>query len=147
MTWATAALTSLLKGAGTRLVQLNGELEASRDDLERRVAERTDALKAAQARVIQQQAHHALAEARPLSARCDDDIVDPRALARVRDRASGGDHFTVFVLGDDPRARLEVRVRDLFPSETIVPIRVRQEHGDRARVAWRRVHRERHICW
>ncbi len=55
VTWATSSLTSLLKGAGARLEQLNAELATSRDDLERRVAERTDALRASQARVIQQE--------------------------------------------------------------------------------------------
>ena len=40
---------------GDRLGQLNAELEAHRADLERRVAERTDALRASQAREIQQE--------------------------------------------------------------------------------------------
>lgn len=54
-TWASSALASLLKDRGARLEALNAELEAHRDDLERRVAERTDALHASQARGIQQE--------------------------------------------------------------------------------------------
>jgi signal transduction histidine kinase len=55
VTWASASLAALLKGAGARLEQLNAELEDHRDALERRVAERTDALRASQARSIQQE--------------------------------------------------------------------------------------------
>jgi signal transduction histidine kinase len=52
-TWATSALATLLKNAGARLEQLNVELEGNRAELERRVAERTAALRASQAREIQ----------------------------------------------------------------------------------------------
>ncbi|MHC5539072.1 sensor histidine kinase, partial [Singulisphaera rosea] len=41
VTWASWALATLLKRTGARLEQLNAELEANRDELERRVAERT----------------------------------------------------------------------------------------------------------
>jgi two-component system NtrC family sensor kinase len=54
-TWASSALANLLKDRGARLEQLNAELEANREALERRVAERTDALRASQARGIQQE--------------------------------------------------------------------------------------------
>jgi signal transduction histidine kinase len=54
-TWASSALANLLKDRGARLEQLNAELEANREELERRVAERTAALRASQARVIQQE--------------------------------------------------------------------------------------------
>jgi two-component system NtrC family sensor kinase len=55
VTWASASLASLLKRAGARLEQLNAELKDHRDALEHRVAERTDALRASQARSIQQE--------------------------------------------------------------------------------------------
>src|SRR5579883_2367370 len=55
VTWASSALSSLLKATGSELEQVNAELEAHRAELEQRVAERTDALRASQARVIQQE--------------------------------------------------------------------------------------------
>ncbi|MCA1686145.1 MAG: two-component sensor histidine kinase [Planctomycetia bacterium] len=55
VTWATSALATLLRASGDRLELLNAALEQNRSDLERRVAERTDALRASQARAIQQE--------------------------------------------------------------------------------------------
>jgi signal transduction histidine kinase len=55
VTWACVALADLLKSAGRRLERLNGDLQRNRAELERRVAERTDALRASQARLIQQE--------------------------------------------------------------------------------------------
>ncbi|MGO9598776.1 MAG: sensor histidine kinase [Isosphaeraceae bacterium] len=55
VTWASASLTGLLKAAGTKLELLNGELVLARAELEQRVAERTDALRTSQARMIQQE--------------------------------------------------------------------------------------------
>ncbi|MEJ7638332.1 MAG: histidine kinase dimerization/phospho-acceptor domain-containing protein, partial [Singulisphaera sp.] len=55
VTWASSSLASMLKGAGSDLERLNAALEAHHAQLERRVAERTDALRASQARVIQQE--------------------------------------------------------------------------------------------
>jgi len=52
-TWASASLASLLRRTGARLELLNAELEANHAELELRVAERTDALRASQAREIQ----------------------------------------------------------------------------------------------
>jgi signal transduction histidine kinase len=54
VTWASSALASLLKAAGEEWQVLNNELVNTRSELEVRVAERTDALRASQARVIQQ---------------------------------------------------------------------------------------------
>jgi two-component system NtrC family sensor kinase len=53
VTWASSSLATLLRVMGDRLGQLNAELEAHRADLERRVAERTAALRASRAREIQ----------------------------------------------------------------------------------------------
>jgi len=55
VTWASSALAGLLKAAGDQLQVLNSELVRVRAELEERVAERTDALRTTQARVIQQE--------------------------------------------------------------------------------------------
>jgi signal transduction histidine kinase len=54
-TWASSSLAGLLRAAGEKLQALNFELVRTRSELEERVAERTDALRASQARVIQQE--------------------------------------------------------------------------------------------
>jgi two-component system, NtrC family, sensor kinase len=53
--WASSSLGSVLNAAGVRLEGLNEALERHRAELEERVAERTKALRASQARVIQQE--------------------------------------------------------------------------------------------
>ena len=55
VTWASSSLAGSLRAAGEEFARLNAELARTREDLERRVAERTDALRASQARVIQQE--------------------------------------------------------------------------------------------
>lgn len=55
VTWASSSLAGMLKAGGERLRQLNADLERNREELERRVAERTAALRASQARVIHQE--------------------------------------------------------------------------------------------
>jgi signal transduction histidine kinase len=55
VTWASSSLAGSLRGAGLELAHLNSELNGSRAELEERVAQRTDALRASQARVIQQE--------------------------------------------------------------------------------------------
>ena len=55
VTWASSSLAGSLHAAGQELERLNGELAVARKDLELRVEERTDALRASQARVIQQE--------------------------------------------------------------------------------------------
>jgi signal transduction histidine kinase len=54
-TWASSSLAGSLHAAGQDLKRLNSELASAREDLEERVAERTDALRTSQARVIQQE--------------------------------------------------------------------------------------------
>lgn len=54
-TWSTTALASLLKATGERLRQVNAELERHGAVLEQRVEERTEALRASQARVLHQE--------------------------------------------------------------------------------------------
>ena len=55
VTWASSSLAGSLHEAGEELERLNAELAMARADLERRVEERTEALRASQARVIQQE--------------------------------------------------------------------------------------------
>ncbi|MGP0066936.1 MAG: sensor histidine kinase [Isosphaeraceae bacterium] len=55
VTWASSSLAGSLRSAGEEFARLNRELARNREDLERRVVERTDALRASQARVIQQE--------------------------------------------------------------------------------------------
>ena len=55
VTWASSSLAGSLHAAGQELEHLNLELAAARKDLEKRVEDRTDALRASQARVIHQE--------------------------------------------------------------------------------------------
>jgi signal transduction histidine kinase len=55
VTWASSSLAGSLRAAGEEFARLNGELASARAELERRVEERTSALRASQARVIQQE--------------------------------------------------------------------------------------------
>ena len=55
VTWASSSLASVLRATGARLERLNADLEQHRGELEGRVAERTQALRASQARVIHQE--------------------------------------------------------------------------------------------
>ncbi len=54
-TWACSSLAGSLRAAGDEFARLNGELALAHQELERRVEERTNALRASQARVIQQE--------------------------------------------------------------------------------------------
>lgn len=55
LTWAASALATILRATGQRLGQVNQALERNAEELERRVAERTAALRASEARFIQQE--------------------------------------------------------------------------------------------
>lgn len=55
VTWTSSSLANLLKRAGARQLELNADLERNREELELRVQERSDALRASQARVIHQE--------------------------------------------------------------------------------------------
>ncbi len=55
VTWACVGLAALRREAARHLERLNAELQTNRDELERRVEERTEALRASQARLIQQE--------------------------------------------------------------------------------------------
>jgi two-component system, NtrC family, sensor kinase len=55
VTWASSSLAGSMHEAGEERERLNGELAMARANLERRVEERTEDLRASQARVIQQE--------------------------------------------------------------------------------------------
>ncbi|CAN5900781.1 hypothetical protein BH23PLA1_BH23PLA1_03730 [soil metagenome] len=55
MTWASSSLSNLLRRAGEQLERANAALQQHRDELEVRVAERTTALRASQARELQKE--------------------------------------------------------------------------------------------
>jgi signal transduction histidine kinase len=55
VTWASSSLAGSLRAAGDELERLNGELARAGEELEERVLERTEALRASQARVIHQE--------------------------------------------------------------------------------------------
>ncbi|HEY3967907.1 MAG TPA: histidine kinase dimerization/phospho-acceptor domain-containing protein, partial [Planctomycetaceae bacterium] len=55
VTWACTSLVELLKAAGRRLTQLNGELRLNQVELEERIQQRTGQLQQSQALVVQQE--------------------------------------------------------------------------------------------
>lgn len=54
-TWAASSLAGLLKKTGTRLQEANAALERHGAELEQRIAEQVEALRASQAKIIQQE--------------------------------------------------------------------------------------------
>lgn len=130
VTWASASLASLLKRTGARLEHLNGELESHRADLERRVAERTDALRASQAREIQ---HEKMAAFGLLAAGIAHEVGNPLAalssLVQMLQR-HGPDPYTAEKLGlaAQQLGRIQRTIRELVdfsrPASTAL-VRVR----------------------
>lgn len=75
-TWASSALAGILKGTGERLEQANQALERHGAELERRVAERTEALRVSQARLLH---HEKMAAFGLLSAGIAHEVGNPLA--------------------------------------------------------------------
>jgi two-component system NtrC family sensor kinase len=76
VTWASSSLAAVLRDTGTRLAETNQALERNRDELERRVQERSEALRASQARMIQ---HEKMAAFGLLSAGIAHEVGNPLA--------------------------------------------------------------------
>lgn len=115
VTWAGSSLATLLKHTGSRLEILNAELEQHRAELERRVAERTDALRASQAREIQ---HEKMAAFGLLAAGIAHEVGNPLAalssLIQILQRR-GADEYTAEKLELAARqlGRIQRTIREL----------------------------------
>ena len=125
-TWASSSLAAVLRVTGARLEWANADLERNRDELERRVAERTDALRAAQARVIHQEKMAAFGL---LAAGIAHEVGNPlaalSALVQML-RHRGPDPYTAekLALADGQLARIQRTIRELVdfsrPASTVL---------------------------
>lgn len=115
-TWASSALAGLLKAATSDSDRLNQELRMSSEELEARVAERSSALRLAQARVIHQEKMAAFGL---LSAGIAHEIGNPMAamssLIQILRRRKDQDDYTKEKLGliDNQLQRISRTVREL----------------------------------
>ena len=115
-TWASSALAGLLKAATSDSDRLNQELRKSSEQLEARVAERSSALRLAQAKVIHQEKMAAFGL---LSAGIAHEIGNPMAaissLIQILRRRNDQDEYTKEKLGliDNQLQRISRTVREL----------------------------------
>jgi two-component system, NtrC family, sensor kinase len=126
VTWASSSLAGSLRSAGIELECLNAELALSRKELETRVDERTDALRASQARVIHQEKMAAFGL---LAAGIAHEVGNPLAalssLVQILQR-HGPDPYTAEKLDLAARQlqRIERTIRELIdfsrPASTVV---------------------------
>lgn len=115
-TWASSALAGWLKQASRELERLNDRLRQASEELEARVAERSEALRLAQARVIHQEKMAAFGL---LSAGIAHEIGNPMAaissLLQILKRRQNQDLYTAEKLGliDTQLQRISRTVREL----------------------------------
>ncbi len=126
VTWASSSLSSVLRDAKDRLEILNVAQEQNREELETRVAERSEALRASQARVIQQEKMAAFGL---LAAGIAHEVGNPLAalcsLVQML-RRRGPDPYTgeKLELADVQLSRIQRTIRELVdfarPASTVV---------------------------
>ena len=116
VTWASSSLASVLRATGARLERLNSDLNDHRSELEERVAERTQALRASQARVIHQEKMAAFGL---LAAGIAHEVGNPLAsvsalIQMIRRRDPAPYTAEKLSLAESQLARIQRTIRDLI---------------------------------